>query len=136
MRTLASWPPKTRLHLSRMGTPEGLGYSATPPDGPTYHLVHGDVLAMVIQPDGHLRRESELPGGKRVGPLTTELAPRGPPRAPPTAVPEVDGLLLRALPTTCGLLHVVRGLYSLRRLYTLRRPFLGVAGLGSGLRVS
>lgn len=35
------------------------------PDGPTYHLVHGDVLAVVIQPYGHLGCEAELPEGEK-----------------------------------------------------------------------
>lgn len=65
MQALASWPPKNRPHLSRTGTP-----SAMAPDGPTYHLVHADVLAVVIQPDGHLRCESKLPGDKEQGPFS------------------------------------------------------------------
>lgn len=39
-----------------------------PPDGSTHHLVHGDMLAVVIQADGHLGCEAELPErGRRKG---------------------------------------------------------------------
>lgn len=58
--------PRTRPQPSRPETPDGPSHSAILPDGPTYHLVHGDVLAVVIQPDGHLRGESKFPGEERV----------------------------------------------------------------------
>lgn len=82
MQALVSRSTKTRPHLSRTGTPEGLAHRALLPDGPTYHLVHGDVLAMVIQPDGHLGCEAELPKGEEERPLVTGLPPAAWPRAP------------------------------------------------------
>lgn len=80
------------------GPPRGMVHTATPRNSPTYHLVHGDVLAVVIQPDGHLGREAELPGGGGRAGLVPAPAPCPPPPgrrppAPPT-LPEVDGLLL------------------------------------------
>lgn len=81
-QALASWPPQTRPHLGRSGSPEALAHGVTPSEGPIYHLVHGDMLAMVIQPDGHLRREAELPGGEERGPLDPDLGLAAWPRAP------------------------------------------------------
>jgi hypothetical protein len=43
--------------------PDGSSHSL--PDRTTHHLVHSDMLAMVIQADGHLRCEAELPEGER-----------------------------------------------------------------------
>lgn len=134
------WPLGPQRPGHRMGDPrERLAHVATPPDGPTYHLVHGDVLAVVIQPDGHLGREAELPGwgvGKGVlGSLTSPLQPGpGPPAPgpPPSALPEVDGLLL----SRGGAVSTAHGLPGAGRLYALGLPFLGAAGLDSGLRVS
>lgn len=134
------WPLGPQRPGHRMGDPrERLAHVATPPDGPTYHLVHGDVLAVVIQPDGHLGCEAELPGwgvGKGVlGSLTSLLQPGpGPPAPgpPPVAPPEVDGLLL----SRGGAVSTAHGLPGASRLYALGLPFLGAAGLDSGLRVS
>lgn len=66
--------------------------------GAVYHLVHGHVLAVVIQPDGHLGYKAELPGGRRIRPWSLPRGfwkPAARPRPQPAALPKVDGLLLR-----------------------------------------
>lgn len=81
--TQAAAPSRLSHTWAERGSPRGMAHAAMPRDSPTYHLVHGDVLAMVIQPDRYLRREAELPGrGAGRGGLWLPPPPPQPGRGP------------------------------------------------------